>query len=319
MPTSTAPPLLLRICAAVLWAISGFLLGGLLAAWLTPKGAGLAGGANVLVVGLIGTFSSALLLWLLSRRADRHWLKLSIAYALGAMLLLMAGLYWLAQKRDQARQEQGNLSRLEVANNQLAAYTSHSTPFPNRAQQPTERVIGLGFADMPISTETTRLDFYADPLAWEPTDSFLLQGEQVHYAPPYLLPYYQKLDYNQLSFRWLAVAHDRVQIELNAQQRRTAWVPKNQLRLHYWPEFLVQLFAISAIDATSNPLRIKPLDNASTVLMPEGVDFLRPLQLNDEWIFLEFWFEGQGEYLGEGGWIRWRDGDDLLVKWDYRL
>ncbi|MEM7574787.1 MAG: hypothetical protein AAF433_17915 [Bacteroidota bacterium] len=318
MPTSTAPPILLRICAAVLWAISGFLLGGLIAAWLTPKGAGLAAGANVLVVGLIGTFSSALLLWFMSRRADRRWLKLSIAYALSAMLLLMAGLYWLAQKRDQARQEQGELLKQELTNDQLAAY-SNSTPFPNRAQQPLEQVVGLGFANMPISNEITRLDFYADPLAWVPIDSFLLQGEHVHYAPPYLLPYYQKLDYNQLTFRWLAVAQDRVQIELNAQQRRTAWVPKNQLRLSYWPDFLVQLFAVEAIDPASNPLRIKPLDNASTTLLPEGIDFLRPLQVNDEWIFLEFWYEGQGEYLGEGGWIRWRDGDDLLVTWDYRL
>ena len=172
---------------------------------------------------------------------------------------------------------------------------------------------------MPLSNEITRLDFYVSPLVWQPMDSLVLQGEQIHYAPPYLLPFYQKLDYNQLTFRWLAVAQGWVEIELNAQLGRKAWVPRDQLKLNYWPDFLVELFALEAIDPDSNPLRTKPLDHAATVSQPEDVEYLRPLQVNDEWIFLEFWYEAQGEFLGEGGWLRWREGYELLVKWDYRL
>ena len=91
MSTTNEPSILLRICAALIWGIGGFLLGGLLASWLAPEDAGLAGGAYVLFYGALAAFSSIFLLFYLSRQANGGWLKLSIAYALGLIILLSAG------------------------------------------------------------------------------------------------------------------------------------------------------------------------------------------------------------------------------------
>ena len=136
MSTTNEPSILLRICTALIWGIGGFLLGGLLASWLAPKDVGLAGGAYVLFYGVLAAFLAVFLLFFLSRKASSRWLKISIAYGIGYILLMGAVLYWLAQKREQERlnrdAQQGEILSPTPSHESLSTISSESNSLPNR-------------------------------------------------------------------------------------------------------------------------------------------------------------------------------------------
>ncbi|MEL6356489.1 MAG: hypothetical protein AAFQ37_06090, partial [Bacteroidota bacterium] len=189
-------------------------------------------------------------------------------------------------------------------------------PAPSRKSHPQE-VQGLGFVHLLISQET--LYFYPSAKGGFPADSLVVTGKRVIYAPSYLQPFYQKLDYDQLTLRFLAAGRDRILVELSHSPQRQAWMDREAVKILPWTDFLLQVFSVEAIDPEANPLRIKPLDHASTLLLNNtaGV-YLRPKVVNPEWIEVVLQAEGENTDAKKA-WLRWRKGKQLLVKWDYRL
>lgn len=130
-------------------------------------------------------------------------------------------------------------------------------------------------------------------------------------APPWLVPETLKLDYDLLLFRAHTVRRDFVEVVVNGLDGRTAWVARDRIRFRPWSEFLLEVYAVEALDGVSNPVRLKPLDHAA--VLAEAVLPLRPLAMRGDW--LQVTTDGLADRIAPTGWIRWRDGERLLVTW----
>ena len=186
-----------------------------------------------------------------------------------------------------------------------------------------ESLSGYGFVQVPFGREGLRLMFYPDPDYFtEAVDSLIFGREgnitALRYAPPYLVPYYQKEDYESLYFELTGIHDDRAQIVLNADTGRKAWVNRHQVTVRFWPDFLASVFAVHPLDAKANPVRRRPLPNADPETNISSDEILLSKRVEGDWIYVTAWTEGDSEG-GFGGWLRWREGDRLLVGWDYRL
>lgn len=64
------------------------------------------------------------------------------------------------------------------------------------------------------------------------------------------------------------------------------------------------------VDLTLNPLRQKP-DGDVLKPIPDGLKYLQPIEIRGAWVFVS----GKSETTGSSasGWVRWRDGDELLI------
>ena len=85
-----------------------------------------------------------------------------------------------------------------------------------------------------------------------------------------------KLDYDIFQLRAVTIARNWIEVIVNKKTGQTAWVDRNAVEFQHWPDFLLGVFGVEVINAASNPVRIKPLDNASSVLNP-GRSSLRPI------------------------------------------
>lgn len=79
-----------------------------------------------------------------------------------------------------------------------------------------------------------------------------------------------------------------------------------------WPELLLAVHSVEALDAEANPVRVRPLDDApvlSTVRAP-----LPTLAVQGDWLMVA---TGHlADRIRPEGWIRWRRDDRLLVAYD---
>ena len=131
-------------------------------------------------------------------------------------------------------------------------------------------------------------------------------------APPWLLPAHMKLDYDILLLRVLALSRTAVEVEVNAPLRMSKWVPRDQVDVLLWPEFLLAVHSIEPIGTDDLVVRVKPLDHASEVAVREDA-ILRPLLVRGQWIKVSA--EQLDHDQGVTGWLRWTDGDRLLISY----
>ncbi|NOQ23354.1 MAG: hypothetical protein GQ565_12005 [Candidatus Aegiribacteria sp.] len=101
---------------------------------------------------------------------------------------------------------------------------------------------------------------------------------------------------------------------------RTMWLNADEelIRIMSWPEFLCECF-LSQINNTDNPMREEPEDAAAVIVLeniagalliePNGVDW------RGEWLLVESLNTPWAPVAR--GWVRWTDGDSLLI--DYYL
>lgn len=132
-------------------------------------------------------------------------------------------------------------------------------------------------------------------------------------APPWFDPEYLKLDYEILQLRAVTLSRNWIEVIVNKKTGQTAWVDRHAVTFQHWPDFLLGVFGVEVINASTNPVRIKPLDNASTVLNP-GRSTLRPIAVQGEWMKVATIQESPAA-IPKLGWIRWKKGNQLLISW----
>lgn len=321
-----------KLLPATLSLVLAFMAGALTGGYpgrAAAAGQMLAAGAIALFYMLIGGLLAGLVVGILCWRweSGRIW-------RMAGVLLVLTGLLFLHTRYDISRKK----ALREERNQRMyreASSAADTLPVPTTVEQrkgdtiadvrgtPGDTQMGLGLARVPFGRDGLRLLFYPhpDPLA-KPSDSLLFgtDGDQlaVRYAPPYLVPFYQKYDYQTLYFRLSGIHRDRAQIILNSGTGQRAWVDRNAVKVYFWPEFLVTVFAVYPLDPSVHPIRRRPLAHAD----PEGNigpdDILLPRRVEGDWIYVHAWTEGDAE-AGFGGWLRWRDGDRICVGWDYRM
>jgi hypothetical protein len=185
-------------------------------------------------------------------------------------------------------------------------------------QQPT----GLGIVRPTIAAGTT-LYLYSgqlidDLLHHSTVKDSITFGEgqyniEIKTAPPWFVPEHLKLDYDIFQLRAVTVSRNWIEVIVNTKTGKTAWVDKKAVEFLYWPDFFLKVFNVEVMNGAANPVRIKPLDNASVVLNP-GRSSLHPVAVQGEWMKVSTAQESPGA-IPKMGWIRWKKGNQLLINW----
>jgi hypothetical protein len=102
-----------------------------------------------------------------------------------------------------------------------------------------------------------------------------------------------------------------VEVVVNRETGQTRWVDRQAVEFFEWPDFLLKAVAVEALDPEANPIRSGP-DESTPILSSAPAD-LRPVAVRGSW--LQVSTAGLADRIVPTGWIRWRDGDRLLVSY----
>lgn len=132
-------------------------------------------------------------------------------------------------------------------------------------------------------------------------------------APPWFAPEFLKLDYDIFQLRAITISRNWIEVIVNRQTGKTAWVDRNAVTYESWPEFFLEVFSVELISSIKNPLRIKPMENAS-IVADAGKNSLRPVAIRGEWMKVAIETDSP-EAKPRLGWIRWKKGNQVLITW----
>lgn len=304
----------------ILLAFLGLVIGTMIGSLFVPKGSGLAGPAIALSYGAIGLAVALLAGILFVRKVSHARLHTSLLAVFVISVLLLSWLFYRARTNVASRAVPAELPKPTAPANEApeamllpkAAYA---------ARQQTQQPLGAGMVKPRLAAGTT-LHFYgvrdvtALPDQLMPQDSLTFgQGEhfvEIATAPPWFWPEVMKLDYNLLYLRAKTLSKSWLEVVVNRDTGRTAWVSRHAVDFIHWPDFLLDVFAVELIDPANNPMRIKPLLHASPVALPPRAQ-LRPLAVQGDW--LQVALLGEDGQSGQTGWIRWRKDERLLIRY----
>ena len=118
-----------------------------------------------------------------------------------------------------------------------------------------------------------------------------------------------KLDYDLLFLRAKTLTRNWIEVVVNRETGQTSWIDRHAVECIHWPTFLLNVVAVEVNDPEGNPVRVKPLDHAS--VLADATLSLQPLAIQGSW--LQVSTNGLADRIAPTGWIRWRDGDRLLI------
>ncbi len=292
-----------------------FTIGGMVFAARTgaAEGQGLAGGAIVLFNGLIGGLIGLFLSFFLARSENRS-LVIRVNRVLFAMLVLIWVFFFIRGKY--ITNDSGTSSMMILDEIPLVHSSFGLTKSPNLVNKPD---MGMGFFK-PDFYDQKVLYFHGPPKEDSrhdlPYDSITFKTTQygqyeITYGPPFLVPAHLKMDYEIFYLTVVTLHRDWAELVVNRTNGQTAWVSLSQGEVTLWPDFLLNIFSVEFKDVGSKVF-YKPMSLSSTVNQP--FSFLRPLMIRSDWMKVNLMDEDFKE-VGEG-WIRWRDGAELLISYN---
>lgn len=297
----------MKFLRAALLILLFIVLGFLLAAWVSSLSingpSGLAGPGIVVGSGLFGAAGGVLMAVLILTQASKK--KIVLINTVVGLIILILIIFLIGKFKSNEAKKELPAPKPEVK--------------PINFSQKTER-LGLGLAGLDIHN-TTVFYFYNPNLGKAldehlPTDSITFVktelGVEISTAPPWLYPEHMKLDYDLLYFKVISITQDWVQLEVNKQTGRMAWVNAFSINVRFWAEFLLTTHSIETIDFVLNPIRIKPVDHSS-IIQNENQFLLQPLEIRDNWLRVRI-LDEKSEKQNEG-WLKWRNERELLIRY----
>lgn len=190
----------------------------------------------------------------------------------------------------------------------------------SRAEMHEPGAMGLGMVSPALIPRTMYFHARPDLLAVagfpDPIDSVVfVQGKyhvEIASAPPWFMPVHLKLDYDLFLLKAITVSQNWIEVEVNTIDGRTAWIHRQDLQFMSWEEFILGAVAVEVLDAGRNPIRAKGVSDAS-VLATVGNKNLRPVAVRGDWLLVTGYQDEEG--IIPTGWIRWREGEKLLVEY----
>lgn len=310
-----------RIGFYILMLLVFFILGLFFAGYIEAgKNQGLAGGAIVLGYGVLFGGIAFVASFFIAHFLEISKLKI-INWILLVLLLAACGYIYYEIKNRDALQEEINEPYQNTTPTETTEPVSLNRTMILDTPLPVKN-IGIGFFK-PNFYEHSTVFFYGGVNLEKgltehlPQDSLVMAKNQfgdftTRHAPPYLLPEYMKLDYGLFYFKAMGLSHDLVLIEVNKQDKQTAYVAKSQGALLLWPEFLMSINSVEMLDP-SQSVKIKPLDHASNV--SASYTFLKPILVKEEWI--QVVLQDDSMRTHGTGWIRWQQDGKLLISYTF--
>jgi hypothetical protein len=305
---------LFALLVSVLGFVAGTFIGGV---FFVPASSGLAGLTIALGYGVVG-FGIGLVgsLVLIRTLAVAH-LRRALVGA-GILVLLVIAVLSYRYVRVRSAQRPAAESRVTVDRRAPASGPFRVVAEARPSRAVADGPVGLGFVQ-PRLLSGQRLYFYARPDADQlaemmtPVDSLVFGAGRQHVditmAPPWFWPEVMKLDYDLLFLRALTLTKNWIEVVVNTETGQTSWVDRHAVAFIDWPDFLLDVYAVEVTDPAANKVLLKPLDHAA-VLADASIP-LTPLAVQGSW--LQVSTNGLADRIVPTGWIRWRDGDRLLI------
>jgi hypothetical protein len=188
--------------------------------------------------------------------------------------------------------------------------------------------LGLGLISINFDDKTT-LYFYSTPHDKKPnrTISFFNDKTINSYNildldkhQEWLKPEILWLDYDQFVFRCLTVQDSWLKIIVNNETKETLWLKKSDLTIFRdWETFLKEMFGVARLPDQRQKIRTLPNDNSEEINY-EGQDCFQVKSMKGDWIEIF-----SADYCDESftdsktkiksGWIKWRQGNQLLIEY----
>ena len=138
-------------------------------------------------------------------------------------------------------------------------------------------------------------------------------------------PFALHLDYYLFYLQVVKVENDWMEIIVNEDSNLKLWLRKtSSLTYLDWNNFLLNLVAVIPKNIETNPLRVAPKVNGEKVKNPL-IDCLQPAMVKDNWLQVKIdptvcdRYEELKDKNLEGGYIRWRKGNKLLIDYFFIL
>lgn len=300
-----------------------FLIGLLYANWIEAgKNQGLAAAAIVLGYGAIFAIV-ALILSFFAAYHLRHKTIIRINLIFGTLVL--AGFFLIlfrVYERNKLRETETEpveelKSTKPVESNCLLALAN----IAQQGEDISSNDLELGFFK-PNFFDHPVLYFYGNPnfeksvYDHSPTDSIVftkreMGGFEILKAPPWLLPAHLKLDYDILYFKIQALGTEFAEVIVNSATRSTSYVGLHQGKTVLWPDFLLSVSTVALVSNSSQEIKRKPFEHASSVKIDFSV--MKPVFVKEEWLMVQLL---DSDYNITGmGWVRWKKEDQLLISY----
>lgn len=187
--------------------------------------------------------------------------------------------------------------------------------------QPDGVPLGLGIAQPTGLTADRPLYFFGSAEAAAPLDSLTVREGPHHFeiatAPPWLDPEVAQVEEATVWLRVVGVTRQRAEVIVHGREvrwpPRTMWVEREAVRFVPWAAFWLEVHSIETPEAA--PLHLAP--DGETVGMTEAGRPLHVLEVRRRWARVA-WAEAPEAEAGPLGWVRWHDGERLLVRYSLR-
>ncbi len=200
-----------------------------------------------------------------------------------------------------------------------AAHAQHGSPGPDPAQP-----LGLGLAVVRVADAPPPLRLVSHPdlgtVPHEVAEADVVVADSVTFvprrgrasvgtAPPWFLPEILDIAAGHVGFRIRTLTADWVEVVTNRADGRTAWVARDRVEIVGWPTVL--LASLLTVAPEANPLRTRPTADAPVLASTPPDWRLRPLAVRGSWMQVSTL--GLADRIPPSGWVRWTDGERLLV------
>ncbi|MCK4979581.1 MAG: hypothetical protein KAS62_04250, partial [Candidatus Delongbacteria bacterium] len=136
----------------------------------------------------------------------------------------------------------------------------------------------------------------------------------------WLKPEALSLDYSAFTFRCVEEKDNWLEVIVNNENGKTYWLKKTDLTIFYsWENYLKEMFGIERIPDQPQKIRTSPNDDSEEIDY-EGQDCFVVRSMKGDWI--EITTPGYCDKIFtdfktpiKTGWIRWREGNKLLINY----
>jgi hypothetical protein len=186
--------------------------------------------------------------------------------------------------------------------------------------------LGVGLVSANFN-DTTVLHLYASQADKQPaktieffhdktTNSLNIRDLDKH--KQWLKPECLWLDYSSLIFRCKSQTNDWYKLIVNNENGQTLWLRKSEyIKFSNWSEFLSGMFGVSRLPDKKQLIRVAP-NGDSKEINYSGPDCFKVKSMNGEWIEIftpDRCKDPENKTKIKSGWIKWREGNNLLIEY----
>ena len=184
--------------------------------------------------------------------------------------------------------------------------------------------LGTGIVEI-LFDDKTIVDFYSAPMDkgyFKRIEFFDDQGSwnirNLEKEKNWLRPEVLWLDYSRFIFRCKSTTMDWLEVIVNNEDGKSLWIKKNErTRFLSWEEYLKNMFAIDRRWDKPQKIRKSPTETAVEINY-EGRDCFQVRSLRGEWIEIftaDHCDEAKTVIKIKSGWVKWRQGNELLINY----